>query len=91
MHANIVESQKRVPILVNLERVVDGTTFGNLIVVIVYSLIVLGGLLNVDIVNKVDCYGTNGVTMFQGLKIGVAIQLKNKHNPYIVGIHYMPH
>ncbi len=42
----------------------DGTTFGNLIVVIICSLIVFGGLLNVDIVNKVDCFGTNGVTMF---------------------------
>jgi hypothetical protein len=65
-----------VPILVNLERVVDGTTFGNLIVVIVFSFIVFGGLLNVDIMNKVDCFGTNGVTMFQGSKIGVTIQLK---------------
>jgi hypothetical protein len=78
-------------ILVNPKRVVDGTTFGNLIVVIVYSLIVFGGLLNVDIVNKVDCFGTNGVTMFQGSKIGVTIQLKNKHNPFIVGIHCMTH
>jgi hypothetical protein len=70
-------------ILVNLKRVVDGTTCGNLIVVIIYSLIVFGGLLNVDIVNQVDCFGINGVTMFQGLKIGVTI-----HNLYIVGIHY---
>lgn len=54
----------------------DGTTFGNFILVIVYSFIVFGGLLNVDIVNKVDCFGINGVTMFQGLKIGVTIQLK---------------
>ncbi len=52
------------PILVNFKWVVDGTTFGNLIVVIICSLIVFGGLLNVDIVNKVDCFGTNGVTMF---------------------------
>jgi hypothetical protein len=65
-----------VPILVNLKKVVDGTIFGNLIVMIVCSLIVFGGLLNVDIVNKVDCFGTNGVTTFQGLKIGVIIQLK---------------
>ncbi len=69
----------------------DGTIFGNLIVMIVCSLIVFGGLLNVDIVNKVDCFGTNGVTTFQGLKIGVIIQLKNKHNLYIVGIHCMIH
>jgi hypothetical protein len=32
-----------------------------------------------------------GVTIFEGLKIGVTIWLMNKHNPFFVGIHYMAH
>ncbi len=57
----------------NLERVVDKGTSNNLIVVIVRSLIDLGGLLVVDVANKVVCFGANSVTIFQGLKIGVIV------------------
>jgi hypothetical protein len=79
-----------VPILLNLERVVDGAASNNFIVMIICSLIVFGGLLNMDIANKV-CFRANGVTIFQGLKIGVTIQFMAKHNPYIVSIHCMAH
>jgi len=87
----IVEDWERVLILLNLERVVDGATFNNLSVVIVCFLIVFGGLLEMDIVNKVVCFGVDGVTIFQGLKTGVTIQLMAKDSLYIVGIHCMAH
>jgi hypothetical protein len=45
----------------------------------------------VDVINKVVCFGALGVTIFQGLKIGVTIQLMNKHNPFFFSIHYMAH
>jgi hypothetical protein len=51
-----------------LERVVDGSTSNNLIVAIVCFFTDLCGLLMVDVVNKVVCFGANGVTIFQGLK-----------------------
>jgi hypothetical protein len=44
-----------------------------------------------DIANKVVCFGANGVIIFQGLEIGVTIQLVNKHCPFVVGIHSMAH
>ncbi len=91
MHAYVVENWRRQPILLNLERVVDEGTSNNLIATIVHSFTNLGGLLVVDVVNKVVCFGVDNVTIFQGLKTGVIIQLMNKHNPFIVGIHCMVH
>lgn len=44
-----------------------------------------------DIVNKVVYFGVDGVTIFQGLKTGVTVQLMAKYNLYIVGIHCMAH
>jgi hypothetical protein len=55
----------------NLENIVDGITSYKLIVVIVCFLIIFGGLIKVNIVNKVVCFDGNDVTMFQGLKRGV--------------------
>ncbi len=69
----------------------DGGTSNNLTPTIVRSLINLGGLLMVNIANKVVCFGVDNVTIFQGLKIGVNVQFMNKHNPFIVGIHCMAH
>jgi hypothetical protein len=91
VHAYVVENWRRQPILLNLERVLDKGTYNNLTATTVHFFTNLGGLLVVDVVNKVVCFGANSVTKFQGLKIGVTIQLMNKHNPFIVGIHCMAH
>jgi hypothetical protein len=69
---------------------VDKNTYNNLTVAIVRSLTNLGGLLTVDVANKVICFGAR-CNNFQGLKISVTVQLMNKHNPFLVGIHYMEH
>ncbi len=61
----------------NLEIVVDEGTFNNLIDVFIRSFIDLGGLLMVDVVNKVVYFGVDGVTIFQGLKISVIVQFMN--------------
>jgi hypothetical protein len=45
----------------------------------------------IDLANKVVCFGVNGITIFQGLKIGVTIQLTNKHCPFLIGNHCMAH
>jgi hypothetical protein len=37
------------------------------------------------------CFGVEGITIFQGTKIMVIIQLKGKHAPYFIGVHYMAH
>jgi hypothetical protein len=50
------------PILLNLERTVDGHTFDNLITMIIHYLVIFGGMLETDITNKVVCFGVDGVT-----------------------------
>lgn len=75
----------------NLENIVDGITSYKLIYVIVCFLIIFGGLIKVNIVNKVVCFEGNDVTMFQGLKKGVIVELMVEDSPYIVNIHCMAH
>jgi hypothetical protein len=57
----------------NLERIVDKGTYDNLIIVIICSFVVFGGMLETDLINKVGCFGVDGVIVFQGLKIIVIV------------------
>jgi hypothetical protein len=54
-------------------------------------LVVFGGMLEINLINKVVYFGANGVTIFQSLKTSVTNQLTNKHCLFLVGIHYMAH
>jgi hypothetical protein len=83
----IFENWCRVPILLNLEWIVNGGTSNNFIFVIILYLVIFGGILEIDIVNKVVCFGIGGVTVFQDLNTSVIVQLVNKHCPFVVGIH----
>ncbi len=56
------------PILLNLERVIDGNTFDNFIVIIIHSLI-FGGISKASVTNKVVYFGFDGVIIFQGLTL----------------------
>jgi hypothetical protein len=55
---------KRVPILLNLQRVVDGATSNNLIEIIVKNLMEYGSLSEINIANKLVSFGVNDVTIF---------------------------
>ncbi len=50
-----------------------------------------GGLIEMEIANKLICFETNGINVFQGVKIGVTTQLMMKHAPYVNGVHCMAH
>jgi hypothetical protein len=45
MHAYAIKNWRRVLVLLNLQRVVDGATFDNLTIAVVHYLIHLGGIL----------------------------------------------
>jgi hypothetical protein len=64
VHVYIVENWRKVPIILNLERIVNGGTSNNLTFVIIHSLVVF-----CDNTNKVVCFRVNNVIIFQGLKI----------------------
>lgn len=58
-------------ILLHLEKIMDGGTFNNIINVNIRSLIIFSGMLETNLVNKVVCFGANGITIFQSLKTNV--------------------
>ncbi len=50
-----------------------------------------GGLLEFELASKLISFGANGVSIFQGAKIGVTTQLKEKFSPYMLGVHCVAH
>ncbi len=87
----VVHNWHRVSILFNLERIVDGGMFNNFIVMIIHFVVIFGGMLEINIANKVVCFGVEGVIIFQGLKTNVIVQLINKYYLFVVRIHYTMH
>jgi hypothetical protein len=63
------------PILLNLQRMIDGFIANNLTFLIIQSLVEYGGLSEVNIAKKLICFGVDEVTVFHGVKSGVTIQL----------------
>jgi hypothetical protein len=45
----------------------------------------------VEISKKLLCFGVDGVTVFQGSKIGVTKQIKGSHAPFFMGVHCVAH
>jgi hypothetical protein len=80
----VVDNWHKVPILLNLENIVDGGMFNNLTIVIIHFLAIFGGMSKIDIANKVVCFGDDGVIVFQGLKISVIVQLISKHPTFLL-------
>ncbi len=56
--------------LLNLQRVVDGTTFDNLTSFIMKSLMEFGGLSETNLANKLVSFGVDKIIIFQGVKNG---------------------
>jgi hypothetical protein len=53
------------------------------------ALLQYGGLFESNLGFKLMCFGTNGVIVFQGSKLDVIMQLKEKHAPFMLGVHYV--
>lgn len=75
----------------NLERIINGGTFDNLTFVIIRYLTIFYGMSKNNIANKVVYFRVDNVTIFQGLKTNVIVQLVNKHCLFVLRIHCMAH
>jgi hypothetical protein len=64
----------------------DGAIFDNLTSIIVQSLVGFEGMTKIDMVNKLMCFGANGSTIFQGVKMSVTTQLMQKHIPFVSNV-----
>jgi hypothetical protein len=77
--------------MIFLQKVVDGAKVNNLIVVIIEALQNGGGLSSIVVVEKLFCFGANGVSTFQGIKNGVTKQINTNYAPFSIGVNCMAH
>jgi hypothetical protein len=54
-----------------VQKVVDGSSFNNLIKVNMNALLINGELSKDQLFGKLLCFGANGVLVFHGAKIGI--------------------
>jgi hypothetical protein len=54
-------------------KIVDGKFFDNMISNIMWSLVEFKGMTKTTMAHKLMCFGAYGVTIFQGVKMGVII------------------
>jgi hypothetical protein len=50
-----------------------------------------GGLFEFDIVSKFIGFDVDGVLVFQGVKINVIMQFREKHAPFMFKVHCVAH
>jgi hypothetical protein len=91
IHAYVMQHWMKVPMLISLQRVVDGVGANNLTIVIMEALQKGRGLSYVSITHKLLCFGADGVIIFQGTKIDVTKQINTNYEPFSTGVHYMVH
>jgi len=77
-HAHIVDGFKRVPLLLNLARLLGGGTIDNLTALILKSLMEYGGLTREHVISKLTCFASDKVAMFASIQTSVVTQLKYK-------------
>jgi hypothetical protein len=68
MHLYVVEAWKRAPILLNFEKIVDGSTSNTMTSMIVESLIEFGGLTKSDLTKKTNLFWNRWGDSFLGCK-----------------------
>jgi hypothetical protein len=78
IHGYILENWQRMPILLNLDRVTNGVIVGNIYNVILQTLLIQRGLIEVEIFKKLVSIRVNGGSMFVGCKTSVSVQMKEK-------------
>jgi hypothetical protein len=55
------------------------------------ALLVSGGLNKDQLLGKLFCFGANGVSVFQGVKIGVTKHIKEFWASFSMGFHCIAH
>jgi hypothetical protein len=69
----------------------SGATANNLTEILMGALSINCGLEAANIASKLICFGADGASAFQGSKNGIVKQIKDKHAPFVVGVHCCTH
>ena len=91
LHIYVCRAWKRVPILLCLQRLLDGQRADLVKETIVSALDLHGGVTEKDLSERLVCFGTDGDSVFQGCNTRVTVQLKSYNAPYMFGVHCMAH
>jgi hypothetical protein len=91
IHAYTCQNWVRVPFLIGLEKVVDAPTADHFTALLLQALERGGGIDAGDIARKLLCFGADGVTVFQGTRTGITVQLQQKVTPFSIGVHCAAH
>jgi hypothetical protein len=91
IHAYVVQGWQKNLLLLSLQQVVDGATSNNLKCILVDVLVLYGDLTQESIASKLITFGVDGMSVFQGVRIGVTFQLKTQIVLFMIGVHCMSH
>ncbi len=70
---------------------VDGATSNNFKCILVDVLVLYGDLTQENIASKLITFGVDGLNVFQGVRIGVTLQLKTQTTLFMIGVHCTSH
>jgi hypothetical protein len=91
VHIYIAVGFSRLPILLSLSRLTKGNSASAVKECIMTSLSWHGGLVDNAVVERLVCFGANGMSVFQGCRSSVMQQLKDQEAQFILGVHCMAH
>jgi hypothetical protein len=91
IHLYVVQNWKRIPILLCAETISTSAIFDNIYALMSKCLGDFGGLELEDLVRKLVNIDYDSSSVFQGHKIKVTQQFKEKVAPFITGVHCFAH
>lgn len=91
IHVYVVKNFVRIPYLLSLQKIVDGTGSDNLTSLLLKALETEGGLVGDDVSSKLLCFGADGVAAFHGVHKGVTRQMQLGVAPFLIGVHCHAH
>jgi hypothetical protein len=91
VHIYISVGFSRLPILLSLSRLTEGNGASAVKESILTFLSWHRGIVDSLVAERLVCFGTDGVSMFQGCRTGVTQQLKDQDTPFCLGVHCMAH
>ena len=91
IHAYVVQNWSRVPYMISLQKVEEGSGSYNLIIVIMGALRGDANMERLALAKTLLCLGANGVSTFQGPKTWVTLQIHIKYVSVALSVHCMAH
>ncbi len=91
IHVYTISDWERVPMLLSLERVIEGGSAESISNIILGALAKQGGLTPQQIRDRFMAFGADGASVLQGKKNGVTNRLQVSHAPHMQGMHCVAH